>query len=187
MRFIDLIRSRSSCRSYSDRKVSRASLSAVMEAGRLAPSANNAQPWRFIAVDAEPYLSGVIRSTQLMGMNRFTDTVPSFIVLCEHRPRLSPTVASHLHRKDYASYDLGIAVSHMMLCARALNLDTCVIGWFSEKQLKQTLGLPSAQIPRLLLAVGYGDGSEPVRAKKRMSPQEVSRFLPEEAPETESK
>ncbi|MBR3196446.1 MAG: nitroreductase family protein [Clostridia bacterium] len=180
MRFIDLVRSRSSCRSFSGKRVSRSALSAVMDAGRLAPSANNAQPWRFLAVDADPYLSGVIESTHVMGMNRFTDTVPSFIVLCEHRPRLAPTVAAHLHRRDYVSYDLGIAADHMMLCARTLNLDTCLIGWFSEKKVKQTLRLPPSVIPRLLLAVGYADGSEPARSKKRMSLQEVSRFYPEE-------
>lgn len=180
MRFSDLLLSRSSCRAYLPRSVSRAHLSSIMDAGRLAPSANNAQPWRFIAVDREPYLSSIVKSTQLMGMNRFTEQVPAFIVLCEYKPKFAPTVATHLHRRDYAAYDLGIAVSQMMLCARTLNLDTCVIGWFSEKDLKRALNLPLSQTPRLILAVGYGDPDEPQRPKKRMSLAEAARFLPDD-------
>ena len=51
MTLLDLIKHRKSVRNFSDRPVEREKILMCLEAARLAPSACNSQPWKFIAVD----------------------------------------------------------------------------------------------------------------------------------------
>ena len=51
MSFMDMVYQRESCRSYQDKPVSRELLTKMVEAGRLAPSGCNAQPWKFLVID----------------------------------------------------------------------------------------------------------------------------------------
>ena len=181
MRFIDLVRARVSCRDYSNRSVSRDDLCVILEAARLAPSACNIQPWRFVVADRGPVVAQVAKCLQGMGMNRFTDGVPAFIIICEQTANLRETIASGIGGHHYAQMDIGIAAAHMVLCARTLGIDSCIIGWFSEKKLRETLNLPVGQKARLVIALGYGNNT-PQRPKKRLAFDDVVRFMPEEAP-----
>ena len=75
--------SRQSDRAYLDKKVEKDKLERILEAGRMAPSACNSQPWKFIVVD-DPYLLGLVSSASSakgLGFNKFTDEVPVFLVI----------------------------------------------------------------------------------------------------------
>lgn len=180
MRFIDLVRARVSCRDYSNRPVSRDDLCSILEAARLAPSACNIQPWRFVVADRGPIVAQVAKCLQGMGMNRFTDQVPAFIVICEQTANLRETIASGIGGHHYAQMDIGIAAAHIVLCARTLGIDSCIIGWFSEKKLHETLNLPVGQKARLVIALGYGNNT-PQRPKKRLAFDDIVRFMPVES------
>ena len=181
MRFIDLVRARQSCRDYGNRPVGRDDLTTILESGRLSPSACNIQPWRFVVADRGPIVAEVAQCLQGMGMNRFTANVPAFIVLCEQTANLKETIASGIGGHNYAQLDIGIAAAHMVLCARTLGIDSCIIGWFSDKKLRRTLNLPVGQKVRLVIALGYGK-NEPVRPKRRRAFDDVVRFMPENGP-----
>lgn len=53
MNVLDALRSRRSCRAFLPDKVERATLEAILDAARWAPSGGNLQPWRVIAVASE--------------------------------------------------------------------------------------------------------------------------------------
>jgi len=75
---LDLIKSRQSDRKYSEKPVEKDKLNRILEAGRMAPSACNAQPWKFIVVD-NPELLGKLAeaaSAKLLGMNMFVSQAP---------------------------------------------------------------------------------------------------------------
>ena len=78
-------------------------LRACLEAGRLAPSASNRQPWRFVVADTPGTAAGVARAAQAQGENRFTADCPVFIAITEEgeRPDLAPI--GKVKRQDYLS------------------------------------------------------------------------------------
>ena len=81
MDFMELALRRESCRDFSEKPVEKEKLEAVMQAARLAPSACNSQPWSFTAVTGARTAKAVAKCLQGMGMNKFTDRCPAFIVV----------------------------------------------------------------------------------------------------------
>lgn len=73
--------------------------------------------------------------------------------------------------------DIGIAAAHLCFAAMEEGLSTCIIGWFDEKRLRKVTGIPENKRIRLVIAVGYADGADPLRPKKRKELSEIATFL----------
>jgi nitroreductase len=138
----------------------------------LAPSACNAQPWKFVVVDEEVLKQQVGEAAMSMGMNTFCPLVPCIVAVVLEKPNLLSAVGSVLKDKEYTLIDLGIAAEHFCLQAAELGLGTCMIGWFDEKKVRQLLGIPKNKRIPLLITVGYPD--DPTRAKTRKTTEEMS-------------
>ena len=85
---LELIISRQSDRKYSDKPVEKEKLDRIIEAGRMAPSACNAQPWKFIVV-TEPELIRELAeaaSAKLLGMNTLLARLRFMIVIVREQP-----------------------------------------------------------------------------------------------------
>ena len=81
MNFTEIAQARYSCRSYeADRPVEAEKLQAILEAGRIAPSACNGQPYHFTLCQGET-AKAVAAATQGMGMNKFASQAPVLIVV----------------------------------------------------------------------------------------------------------
>jgi len=132
---------RRSIRTYQDKPVPREKLEKILEAGRLAPSAKNIEPWHFIAVtDAEK------RKALSGGMwAKFLAQAPLVIVACGDK-KVSP---------DWYAIDVALAVENMVLTAVSEGLGTCCVGSFSEKDVKAVVKVPENFEVLLMLAVGY--------------------------------
>ena len=132
---IELFKKRQSQRAYKDTPVEPEKLERILEAARLAPSACNAQPWKFIVVD-DPELKNQIAdatSAKLLGMNHWTKQAPVHIVIVEENANISSNVGSVIKRRHFPIMDIGIAASHISLQAAHEGL-ACFIGWFNEKE-----------------------------------------------------
>ena len=175
--YFDLIASRQSCRKYDTaRPVEREKLVRCVEAARIAPSACNSQPWRFHVV-TRPDLCETLRPTvQRLGMNRFVNDCPAFIVVTEERAVLKPLIAAHLSEREFSSIDIGIATAHLCLAATAQGLSTCILGWLDAKKVCAVLGLDEKTRVRLVIAVGYAAPDDTLRKKQRKPLEEVARF-----------
>ncbi|MDR1965757.1 MAG: nitroreductase family protein, partial [Synergistaceae bacterium] len=90
--FLELCRQRQSCRSFSGERVERAKLEKCVEAGWLAPSGCNGQPWSFVVVDDPKKTAEVAKCAQPMGNNGFTDKAGAFIVVLEEHAVLMPAL-----------------------------------------------------------------------------------------------
>lgn len=133
--YFDLIAARQSCRRFDpSRPVEREKLDRCLEAARLAPSACNSQPWRFHVATGEALCGKLRPCVQRLGMNRFADDCPAFIVVTEARAALKPLIAAHLSEREFSSVDIGIATAHLCLAATAQGLSTCIIGWLDGKK-----------------------------------------------------
>lgn len=174
MDFETLVNTRQSCRKYDPAKeVGKEDILACLEAARLAPSANNAQPLHF-TVCTKDLGKKVAVAVQTLGLNKFAIDAPCFIVISEKGYGVVTAVASKINRQDYRSVDIGIAASHITLCATARGLATCILGGFDEKELRGLLGIK--EHIRLVIVLGYAIEGYPIRPKKRKSMKEIADF-----------
>jgi nitroreductase len=141
MDVFEAIEERRSIRKYQDTPVSREKLEKILEAGRLAPSAKNIEPWHFIAVTDIEKRKALSRGKWA----KFLTQAPLVIVACGDK-KASP--------KWYA-IDVALAVENMVLTAVSLGLGTCCVGSFTEKDIKTALKIPENFEVLVMLAVGY--------------------------------
>ncbi len=173
MKFNELIKQRESCRSYSTKPVETEKLTALIESAILAPSACNSQPWHFVVVNDKEKASKMPSILQGSGINKFTDSVQAFIVVCETKAKLM--AGATCDSQHYAQMDIGLTVAHLVLKATEIGLSTCIMGAFAEEPLKEFLSIPSEVKTRLVIAVGYAK-EEKIREKKRKDFNDVCSF-----------
>ena len=176
--FLESIKTRESCRKFSTTPVEKEKLHTILEAARLAPSACNAQPWHFHVVTQPALLPQVAAALQEMKMNGFATQVPCFIVIQEGSSNTTAALGARLKKQDYGSYDIGLAVAHICYSAQELGLGSCIIGWFSQKELKKCLSLKEDSKPiRLIVALGYPENPAlSPREKKRKGLEDIATF-----------
>ncbi|MEI6048903.1 MAG: nitroreductase family protein [Bacteroidota bacterium] len=172
-KMLDLITNRQSDRKYSTKPVEKEKLERIIEAGRMSPSACNAQPWKFIVV-TEPELKVMIAeaaSARVLGMNSFVGQAPVHIIVVRENPNFSSKVGATVKNKDYSLIDIGIASENICLQAKAEGLGSCMIGWFDEKMLRNILGIPKSKRIELIITLGYSLSEQ--RQKKRKPAEET--------------
>ncbi len=167
MDFLELVEKRQSDRKYETRPVNRELITQCLEAARLAPSACNSQPWKFVVVDDPALLKDVADATAGMGMNKFAHEVPAIIAVVLEKMNLTAKIGSVIKDKEYSLVDVGIAVEHFCLAATSLGLGTCIIGWFDERRMRRLLGVKGKRIP-LLITLGYPAGEHRTKSRKAL-------------------
>jgi nitroreductase len=150
MDFIKLARERYSCRNYKQINVEEDKLNLVLEAGRIAPSAVNYQPWYFIVAQGENLEN--VRSCYHRDWFR---TAPMCIVVCADHSRSW----KRGDKKDHADIDAAIAADHITLAATSVGLATCWICNFNAEKLTEVLNLPKYVEPIVVLPLGYPEDS----------------------------
>ena len=172
MEFSELIQKRQSDRKYKDEPVRREDIVKCLEAARLAPSACNSQPWRFVVVEDKAALKEMSEAAIGLGMNKFTAGVPVMVAVVQENMNLEAKAGALVKNKDYSMMDLGFAIDHFCLQAAELGLGTCIMGWFDEKKIKKLLGVPRRRRVQLLISLGWPDA--PTRTKIRKPLEEIS-------------
>ncbi|MFG6382369.1 MAG: nitroreductase family protein [Muribaculum sp.] len=167
--FYDLVTRRYSCRNYSDRKVPEDLLVAILDIVRLAPSACNRQPWRFLVID-DAVQSEVLRKSY---SREWFDNAPLYIV----------AIGMHdeaWHRgfdgKDHTAVDVAIAVEHLCLAATSVGLGTCWVCNFDPAIVKEGLNLPDNAEPIAIIPIGYPVDGEAVPEKKRKALDDIVKW-----------
>jgi nitroreductase len=170
MNFENLVLERQSDRKYdTSRAVEDEKLMKCIESARLAPSACNAQPWKFIIVKNELLKAQVADCAVSLGMNKFCVDAPSIVVLVLEKPNLTSKVGSVLQGKEYTLIDIGIVAAHFCLQASDLGLGTCMVGWFNEKKVKSLLNIPSSKRIPLIITVGYRNAELRTKSRKKLT------------------
>ena len=167
MNFNEIALARYSCRSYdSARPIEEEKIQAILEAGRLAPSACNGQPYHFTLCRGET-AKAVAAATQGMGMNKFASQAPVCIVISEMPYVKSAALGAKVKGNDYRSIDIGIATAYLTAEATAQGLATCILGWLDDKKIREICNL---EYPvRLVLTVGYPTDSNRPKKRKDLS------------------
>lgn len=137
------IKTRRSIRKFKPVPVPEAQLRQVLEAGRIAPSAGNRQPWKFIVVRDAATRKALVPACRNQA---FVGEAGAIIVAC------APDESLRWHMVD-----IGISVDHMTLAAHELGLGSCWIGAFDPDQVKAILGIPAEVKVVCVLPVGVPD------------------------------
>ncbi len=171
--FLELVQSRQSDRAYLDTPVEREKIERILEAVHLAPSACNAQPWKFIVVTDPEKRTQVAEATsnKVLSMNHFSRHAPVQVVVLEESANFTSNLGGWISKKHYPHIDLGIAAAHISLAAADEGLGSCIIGWCDEKKVQKTLDIPKNKRVMLIILLGYSN--QPLREKKRKPMQEI--------------
>ena len=168
-----IIEQRRSIRKYQDKPVEKEKILKIIDAARLAPSASNGQPWRFIAVTEKQTISNM--ATEALGfINKWAKNAPCIIVGCSVKKNiLTHYIGEALSGIKYHLLDVGIAMEHIVLTAEEIGLSTCWMGWFNERKLKKLLNIPLSWRIVSLLSVGYAVKKNLYNPKKKLPLDEI--------------
>ena len=176
--FLELVKKRRSCRDYSEAPVPDDLLANCIEAARLAPSACNKQPWRFMIVKDCELRKSLCAEGLLPGLPMpWIRNAPVIVVLCSETSVFTHIIAPLISKVQYHLIDIGIAGEHFVLAAEAQGLATCWIGWFNGKKVRKSLNLPHSLQVLSLISLGYpANPSEPKATMNRMKTAEISKY-----------
>ncbi|NMC65826.1 MAG: hypothetical protein GYA53_06760 [Acidobacteria bacterium] len=173
----EIIQSRRSIRRYSPQPVEREKILACLEAARLAPSAENVQPWRFLVID-EPELKNQMAKEAFSGVyatSRFAAGAPVLVLMLARLDLLANSLGRFVQGTQFYLLDLGIAGEHFVLKAEEQGLGTCWIGWFNLRAVRKLLDIPKKYRLVAMLSVGY-PASRPVKPRSRKEIKDVAWF-----------
>jgi len=157
----EIIERRRSVRSFRTNKpVPEDSLKKILGAARLAPSAHNAQEYKFIVVRDEETRKELARAAS---DQRFIAEAPVIIVGVSLNPEylLSSGVPAY-------AVDVAIAIDHMTLAAVEEGLGTCWIGAFNQEEVKKILNIPPQYKVVALLPLGTPYDEPGVKTRKSL-------------------
>ena len=168
-KLIPAIRKRRSVRKFTDKPVEQKKIISCLEAARIAPSAENVQPWRFIVLaDQEKKdsfgkkaFSGLYRPT------RWALQAPVLIAIASDKSLIAHKIGGTLQKIPFDILDVGIAGEHLCLQAVYLGLGTCWIGWFNKKKAESFFDLPGNNSIYGIIAMGYPAGKQGRRRRKK--------------------
>jgi len=149
MEVLEAIKTRRSIRRYKSRPVPEEILKEILSAARLAPSGNNAQPWKFIIVTDEELK---LKLVQACKNQKFIAEAPIVIVGCGFPDDAYATIGGYMNG---CYLDVAIAMDHLILAATSAGLGTCWIGAFKEEKVKEVLSIPPDAKVVALTPLGY--------------------------------
>lgn len=167
MDFSELIQTRYSVRAYKPDSVDDAILKQILEAARLAPTADNRQPFQLIVIQTED------RQEELKRVYNKKWFVQAPLVIAAVGVPAQNWVRKQ-DGKNYNDVDVAIVMDHLILAAAELGLGTCWIAAFDPAAAREILQLPDEVEPVAFTPLGYpADQPGP---RKRKDLQELVRY-----------
>lgn len=154
MEFSKVIRDRYSCKKFDGRDVPQEHLDAILDAGRLAPTAKNLQEQRIYVAKSAEALAKIDKATPC----RYG--APIVLVVAHDKDNVFVYPGE---KYDSGAEDAAIVATHMMLAAYDQGVDSCWLNFFDPDKLAKELSLPENEEILMLLDIGYAaDGAGPL-------------------------
>jgi len=154
MEFTDVVKGRYSCKKYSDRPLEREKLDAILEAGRVAPTAKNLQEQKVYVVQSAQMLAKIDEVTPC----RYG--APTVLIVAFDRDNVFTYPGG---KRDSGVEDATIVATHMILAAYNEGVDSCWINFLDPEKMAQALGLPENEEVLMAMDLGYAaEGAGPL-------------------------
>ena len=168
MEFKQVVKNRYSCKKYSDKPVEPEKLDAILEAGRLAPTAKNLQEQHIYVLQSADALAKVDAATPC----RYG--APTVLVVAFDKSNVFTYPGG---KRDSGIEDAAIVATHLTLAAADEGVDSCWLNFFDPEKLADALGLPEQEEILMLLDLGYAApdaGPLPNHFSRKPLPETVS-------------
>ena len=168
MEFREVVKNRYSCKKYSDKPVEEEKIRAILEAGRLAPTAKNLQEQHIYVLRSADVLAKVDAVTPC----RYG--APTMLAVAYHKENVFTYPGG---KRDSGTEDATIVATHMILAAANEGVDSCWINNFDPEKLAAALDLPADEDVLMLMDLGYaaeGAGPLPNHGKRKDLTETVS-------------
>lgn len=165
MTILELSQQRFSARKYTAEPVSQADLDYILECVRLAPSAVNRQPWKFVVVRSEEAKAKLRKAYNREWFN----TAPLYIVCMKNNKECW---TRSYDNKLHGDIDVAIAVEHLCLAATERGLGTCWVCNYDTKLLSEMLPSDSFEAVAII-PIGHIAYDCPRADKKRKAMEEI--------------
>ena len=162
MDVFEAIKKRRSIRSYRTDPIDDKIITRLLEAMRLAPSAKNLQPWKFVVV-RDPNIKE--RLVTACRNQTFIAKAPCIIAACAFEKQSYDKMGSYM---SSWAIDVAIALDHLSLAAASLGIGTCWIGAFNEGEVKKVLDIPADVRVVALMPLGYPEYVPPPKPRKSL-------------------
>ena len=147
MDFKEVVKNRYSCKKYSDRVIEKEKLDAILEAGRLAPTAKNLQEQHIYVVQNKEILEDIDKLT------RCRYGAPTVLVVAFDKENVF-TCPGGLRNSGIE--DATIVATHMILAAANEGVDSCWVNAVDPEKLGATIGIPENEEVLMMMDLGYG-------------------------------
>ena len=154
MEFKEVVKNRYSCKKYSDRQVENEKLTAILEAGRLAPTAKNLQEQHVYVLQSADALA------KIDGITPCRYGAPTVLVVTFDNKNVFVYPGG---KRDSGVEDATIVATHMMLAAADEGVDSCWVNFLDPEKVKNVLGLPANEEVVMVMDLGYAaEGTGPL-------------------------
>ncbi len=154
MEFKEVIKNRYSCKKYSEKKVEKEKLEAILNAGRLAPTAKNLQEQHIYVVESKEGLAKIDEVTPC----RYG--APTVLVVAFDKENVFTYPGGG---RNSGVEDASIVATHMILAAADEGVDSCWVNNFYPDALSMSLGLPANEEILMIMDLGYAaEGAKPL-------------------------
>ena len=168
METLEAIGKRCSLKAHlSGKEIEPEKIETILNAARLAPSARNMQPWRFIIVKGKKAVEALTK-TGVPETNMMIKQAPVIIVICGR-----PGDSVVRDGKEYYLFDSGLAMENMLLTATSMGLVTHPMTGMNEAEIKKILQIPDDVRVVALTPIAYPlEASYDEAARERLSQRE---------------
>ncbi len=166
MDVVTVIAERYSVRKYTTEPVDEATLHTVLESARLAPTADNRQPFQLIVIHTEGRKQELARVYRARWF-----TQPPLVIAVVAVP---DNAWVRMDGKPYHEVDATIVMDHLILAAASLGLGTCWVADFDPAAAREVLGLPDGVEPIAFTPLGHPD--RPPTRKRRKPLEQLVRY-----------
>ncbi len=153
MGFMEVVKSRYSCKKYDAAQITKEQLETILEAGRLAPTAKNNQEQHIYVVQSEE------GKAKIDSLTPCRYGAPTVLVVAYDKTN---TFTYPGQKYDSGIEDASIIATHMLLAAKSVGVDSCWVNFFDPDKVKATFGLPENEDVMAFIDLGYAaDGTQP--------------------------
>ena len=153
---------RYSVRRFKPEPIGAETMEKILQAGALAPTACNRQPWRVLVIQSAEALTRLRKSTKC-----HFDAPAALLVCCDKEACWKRPYDG----KASGDIDASIAAAHMMLEAASMGVGSTWVMHFIPEAVREEFGIPAHLEPVALLVMGYpADDAEPAPAHAESKP-----------------
>jgi nitroreductase len=186
---LQTIYDRRSVRKFKEKVPDQRVIEEIIDAGRMAPSAMNHQPWKFYVITDKALIQSMSKQIAKVSIKQISKIGVKEIVKSIWHYLKSPHDFNFIRQSDFifheapvvifitaprsnewAGLDVGMCCQNMMLAAKSLGLESCPVGlakFIEESEIVSKLGLAKSETVHLALIFGYGEENPEVKERKK--------------------